>query len=44
MLHRLFSGDNRPDDVPMATLTSGRRDSMAPHQFNDEDDDAEHHL
>lgn len=43
MLNRLFSGNDRLYDVPMTTLTSGRRDSV-PHRFNDEDDDAEHHL
>ncbi|KAF8585271.1 hypothetical protein K439DRAFT_1632798 [Ramaria rubella] len=46
LLHRLFSGENRLEDVPMAILTSsGRRESiMTQHRFNDEEDDAEHHL
>lgn len=45
VLHRLFSGENRLDDVPMTTLaSSGRRDSLPAHHFNEEADDAEHHL
>ncbi|KAF8509855.1 Ion transport protein-domain-containing protein [Hysterangium stoloniferum] len=44
LLHRLFSGETRSDEVPMTTLSAfGRRESVA-HPFNDGDNDVAHHF
>ena len=36
-LQKLFSGESKTNDVPLATLRSGKRDSVAPQNPNDEE-------
>lgn len=42
LLQRLFAGEIRSNDVPLATLRAARRDSVTPQDPNDEE--LERHL